>query len=652
MKCPRRTLLGGIATTATIAFAGSAVSASDGSSVEASGDAPDLETLLEYLPASVSDDAIVFRAVDYERRREADEPHESRPYIGPLNVDPDGIAAEVTVTSYDEEYTQPIRILAGDIDPDGDGEPAETDGGLEYERFESGNTDEFAAVTDEFVFVTTDEGTIDDALAAAAGEEDRLLETNDMLQEAIETVGDADSYTVQSVNGSASAFTGNEDDPQPEYIAHAETVLDPDTIEIEYVVAFEDADDVTDEFVERIEADFAYMGTTEEPEATVDGRYVTVSVERDLEAERAVAEHDSPGFLRVDRDIDPDDEYLELEVGRGDPTPVEDLTLELGDEEYDPDIWADGHGKIEEGDTIVVKMEDVEPNTSVSITHDHEMGSSSSGTSILSNLRFEFEYDYETETLSIEYTDDFPLDGDRITIAAHDESPYRIVNDEGERVDPEPTATIQPWDGETVEEGAEATFEDVQPGDEIIVGWDGTSRYDSLSFHRIDAPGDVDFEYEYADDRLTATLEVEIEQPADAYELRVDDDPADVQWADQYETITEPATIELDDVGSGKRVTVVWDGDEIPVGRTRTIPRVDLEYDDGVVEHAGGDAIPASDLELQIWNENGRDGVSLADEIDGTFEEGDTVAIETENPRDVTLYYKEDFYVGSVYIDQ
>lgn len=648
-QCPRRTLLGGIGTTITVALAGNTVTATDADSTAEGGSAPrELGALQEYLPASAAsdEDSIVLSASDFDRRRKADEPYEPRPTTGRFEIEPESVSKQVSVTTYGDEYTRPITVLAGDIQfvDEGDGETREA-AGVEYEYYEADDGDGVAAVGDGVVVFATDSGTVEDAFAADAGETDRLLDAEPLLEEATGLYDDIDGYSVQL--NDEYRVPGSDDDVEVDYVVRAMTVLGPDTIEMKYGIAFGDESDVTDELVESIESELAYQATKGDPTTEVDGDLVTVTAERDLAAERRVREHDSPGFLRADRDVDPDDDSLEIEIGRGDPTPVEDLTLEVGDEEYDREIWADGHGTLEEGDTIAIDMDDVEPNLSISLTHDHELGSSSSGTTILSRLRFEYDYDPDAETLTVEYADEFPLDGDSVTLAAYDERPaYRPDPDEGS----EPHATAQPWTDETVSKGDQATVDGVRAGDTVLVGWDGTSQQDSIGTFRARPPGRVRFEYGYESETLSATIEFEDDgetRPADEYELLVDDEPTDTQWADEYETVTSGTTLEVDDVPVGTDVTVVW-GDDARVGSTQTHPSIDLAFDEdeAAIEHAGGDAVPASKLTARVWSEDGTSEIDLADEIDGDFEDGDAVDIDADEVHHVTLRYGERRIVG------
>lgn len=659
----RRTVLGGIAATTALTLGGAATAgAADGS---ADLESPASETITDFIPASLAADGLVVSVVDHDGLRTADLPFDRGAYVPPFDAEPGDVSIVATVSRFDGDgedvaFERPLQIVVGDLtleDADG-GESIETETGHTYERHEVDDpgSDEavVAAMIGDVGVVADDESTVEGVLEAATGEAARLLEVEDEIGSLFDDHGDADSVRVQFAGDGTLPFgIPDDDEARLDHLVVTETVLDPDTIELTYVVAFADEDDVTDERVEQIEGDFAYASTSDRPSAEVDGRVVTLTVERDLEAERAAAEHDSPGSLRlVDREIDPEADVVELEVGRGDPTPVDDLELEVNDEAYDPDVWADGQGTIEEGDTIVLQMDDVEPNTSLMLRHDHEMGSSGSGTSILHRFQFAFEYDHAEETLTVEYDDDFPLDGDRISLAVYEERPFGEFDEEsGERITPDPVAVEEPWSGDTLEPGHAATLEDVVPGDEVLIGWDGSSHEHSIGRHSIVPPGTVDFDYEYAADTLSVTLEVAEPQPADAYEVQIDEEPTETQFTDEATTIEGETTIGLESVDVGSEARVVWGDDEVRVGWTRASPSVDLAYDDGTVEHVGGDAIPASSVEVQAWGSD-HEEFALDERIEGTFEEGDSFEVDLEEAGHVALEYEDVGNVGAAFPDR
>ncbi|AEH36819.1 hypothetical protein [Halopiger xanaduensis] len=682
-QCPRRSLLGGLGTTLAVAFAGStAAVAADESSDDENEDAvpPTFDSVRESLPASVAAEPMTVTLQDLDAQREANDPHRPRTIGYEFGIDPESVSTAARVTSYGDEYAQPIGVLTGDVEFGDEfadeGETREL-ADVEYDRYDG--DDAVAADAGDIVVIAEETETIEAAFEAGAGETDRLFEAESLLEEAFDVVDDADGYTARLPDEEESAIPGAEDAPV-EYIVQTTTVLDPDALEVTYGIAFEDEDDVTDELVETLEAELAYMPTKEEPSAEVDGALVTVTAERDLAAEREIREHDSPGSLRIDRDADFDGDTVELEVGRGDPTPIEDLTLELDDEEYDRDIWADGQGKLEEGDTIEIDTDDIEPNLSVTLTHDHELGSSSSTTTVLNHFRFEYDYDVNAETLTVEYADDYPLDGDKLSLAAREEYTY-VRPDEDEDI-PDPKAETQPWTGETLEDGDTGTLEGVEPGDRVLVGWEGTTHRDAIGRFRARPPGYVDFEYDYDAETVSATLEfpedsaegegeeaengdgdkdgaeetddeTATERPADEYELRVGGEPAATQWADDHETVSGGETIEIEDVDVGTEIEVVW-GEDADVSGTRAVPTVDLEVEtDGTVEHAGGDAVPASKLEGRARTDDDSLEISLDEYVDGEFAEGDSFDLDVDAElHTVHLRYDGEHHVGYGYVDR
>ncbi|ELY93409.1 hypothetical protein C483_05568 [Natrialba hulunbeirensis JCM 10989] len=674
-QCPRRSVLGGIGATMAAAVAGSTVAATD-EHTDTSTDTATTSTtadatfddLLAYLPSEIAQDSMVLMATNYDRLLEANQPNDPLPNVNVLDLDADDISKSVLVTSYSEEYTQPLTVLSG-VEIEESTSSRETDAGLEYEYTELDDEDAVVGTDDDVLIVTNELETLDAAVDANAAEATRLLDDESTLEAGMSAFGDSHMRLVRT--GDEQLMTPGETDAVPTYFTHAQTVIDADTMEQSIGFEFEDESDISDELIESLEAEFAYTAT-EEPSVDVDETFVSTTVERDLAAERAIREHDSPGFLRVDRDIDLDDDYLEIELGRGDPTPIEDLTFEVGDEEYDRDIWADGHGKLEEGDTIVMDIDDVEPNLSVRLRHDHELGGSSSGTTVLSNFWFNGEFDVDTGEFTVSYADDFPLDGDRLHLAAYDERPYYRPTEDA----PEPKASAQPWTGETLSEGATATLEGVEPGDRILVGWDGIENSDSIRSLQAQPPGSVSFEYDYESETVEATIEFgerqqyaaantavaeeaaadtedetdtdDTERSADEYELLVDGERATTQWAEEYDTVTSGTTIDIDGVDVGTEIEVVWAGTDARIGWTRVRPSVQLEYDDGTVEHVGGEALSASELTADVWTDGDRFEIELADEVDGEFAEGETFAVDADAVSDDGAADEDDREFGTV----
>lgn len=680
-KCPRRTLLGGIGSTLVVGVAGCLSTPGDGSPAEnESTDGTETETnddiddndadaefdsLLEYLPAPDDDEPATLVTVDADALAEANDPYGAQSFGSGFDIDPDSVSNAVVV-EIGENYSTSIAVLEdASIAGDGESDRRESVSGIEYDRYEADSR--VAGVTDDVTVIarsrdenangdenedededengqssTSPDALLEAAFEAAAGETERLLESDPVYEAALETFPDTDHTVVMT--GQA-ITTSDDDDIQPEdieYVVHGRTVRGPDTIEIRYGLRFTDASLITDEFLTELEEDFGYGAGDDDPEISVDDTLVTVSTVLDLEAQRKAQEIESPQ-VRGPREIDRDAEYVELEVTQGDPTPVEDLTLELNDEEYDPDIWAGDQETIEEGDTIRIAMDDLEPNLQLTLSHEHAYGGSSMGTSINSHFEFESEYDLETETLSLEYADEIPLDGDKLYLAVHEDRAS---------FDDEPVESTQPWTGQEVTEGATATLDDVSAGQRVIVGWRGDTSSDSIYTHYARPPGYASTDYDYESKTLAVTLELDEPRPAAEYQLLVADEPAAVQWSDEGDTVDPGATIELEDVDVGTSGTVVWGDDEVRISGFTARPSVDIELrtDDGyAIEHVGGDELPIASLEAAVWTDDDREVVELegGDDVGEAFTEGDIVPLdlEAEDVRNVNLKY-DDHTVG------
>ncbi|GAB3031718.1 hypothetical protein [Natronobiforma cellulositropha] len=656
-KCPRRSLLGGIGTTITLGVAGCLSRPDDGASTAPGndssqsdaeddaaeddaddGDAAASETdddqftpLLEYLPASLGDEIVLF-ALDVSTLSEVDDPYMggTPSIVGDFAVDESSITTMVAVENQ-AEYSNPITVLGGNVTLEDDGDARETSAGVTYEFYEG--DERVAGALEDALVIAESETRLEESLEAGSGAGVHLADAEPVFADALEAVPDADRQHV--------FLPGPDDEPDDvldpaavRFATHAITVVDPDTMEITLAVEFDDADDVTDDVLERLEDDLAGQPGHDEPTVTVDDAFVVASTTLDLvamrEAEERRQETDSPRF-RSPREIDFDADYVELEITQGDPTPVEELTLEVGDEAYDPDIWTDGQDTIAEGDTIRIAMEEVEPNLSLRLRHEFEYGGSSSGTTLLSTFRFDTAYDLESETLELTYEDDHPLDGDHLHLA--------VFGADADFRDP-PLESSQPWAGEVLAEGASASLEGVSPGQRAIVGWKGDERGDSIFSHQPRPPGFATADYDYEAQTLSVSLELEESRPASEFTLLVEDEPAARQWADEGTTVEDGATVTLEDVDVGTNGVVVWGDDEVRVTGFSASPSVDLELREGGSElaHVGGPALPVERLELRVRTADDLETVSVEDPGEA-FSEGETITLDADEVEHVTLTY-------------
>ncbi|WP_226479709.1 hypothetical protein [Natrinema amylolyticum] len=646
---PRRALLSGVSSAFVVTTAGCLSFGDDTdepSTDESRSDSDDpFADLLAAVPGDAVDERPSLAAVNESRLREAgvrdlaggfDITRKTR--IADLFAD-DNAAISRHVTAFGFDLDSPFLTVfepeGGDFDPERDLDVAlesalatrEHDAGTDYE-FAPLAAEAAVAITDDVVFLADSESTIDAALKARDGDGDAIREASPRLDDALAVFPDADVRSV--ITADEWSQTYDELEPEDgEYMILAATVAGPDTLEVHHGLSLADESLVTDALVEQFE-ETVTGGRDADGSTAVDGSLLTATVSRDLEAERGDGAHESPGGLSPG-ELDSDAAYVEIDVLEGDPTPVDELTLELDGEPYDEAIWADGQAEIEAGDTILIATEDAEPNMPIALRHETEHGDTAE-TKLYSRFEFTFDYDPDAGAVSVRYEDEYPLDGDRVTIALRD----------GDRVtepDAEPLRTTRPWTGTELSAGDEATIENVGPGTFVIVGWDSDTLQGSLANERIRPPGDVAVDYEY--ETKTATVELTVAdgrtRPAAEYTILRDGDPAAAQWRDAGETVSDGDTVELEGVAVGTTVEVVWGEDGHRVGSAVTRPSVtfDLAVEDRTVTlvHDGGPSLPASELVAEVHVDDEETDVPLDERLDGTFAAGDTVTVVDELER-------------------
>lgn len=648
-KHPRRTLLGGIGSTVAIAAAGclsitddtdDSPSDSDDDETGDESDA-DLAALLEYVPASI-DGPLNLATADLDRLADAETAGPGVAFgwgTAPLQQWGGGDTSAVSrsvVVERNETFSTPLVVLAIDDDagPDALGlgadvtlESREHDSGTSYERGTIDGGDGVIALVDDVALVAESGETIDAALDAAAGDATLLIEARPALEAGLERFADADTKILTLNDEVASEFELDADGFR--YAAFATTVLDADTVEYTSAVELESESLVTDDRLATFEERFDAFPPQHSSDVVVDadGAVMMATWTVDLEAQRRAAEHDSPSGVKVET-VDPDAEYVSARVTHADPTPVDELTIEIDGDAYDEAIWADGQEQIEEGDTIRLETALLEPNLPVTIIHEADNFTASVTTRLLSHFRFDFDHDPDAGTVTIRYEDEYPLDGDDVIVAVHDvdAEPYQYDDTD------EPMQTATPWDGTTLSAGDETTLNGLEPGMRITVGWQGTTFEDAIASTRIRPPGQPHVDYEYETNTLTVELGFEDDgtEPADAYELLIDDEPAPAQWRDTAETVSDGATVVVDDVDVGSNVIVTW-GDGVQVGGGSATPSLevtaDLEDGDLVLAHDGGPELPASNLSAEVYRRDGPTTIALDTVTDGTFADGDAVTL-------------------------
>ncbi|WP_222918419.1 hypothetical protein [Natrinema sp. SYSU A 869] len=646
---PRRTLLNGIGSAFVVTTAGCLSFGDDTDESSVDMNSPDFDGSFADLLAAVPGDTVGERtslaAVNESRFRDAgirdlvggfDITHKTR--IADLFADDAVVVSKhVTVMGYEPEspFLSVFEPEGGDFDPERDLDVAlesalatrEHDTGTDYE-FAPLAAEAVVAITDNIVFLADSESTIDAALEAHDGDGDAVREAAPRFDDALAAFPDADVRSVITADEWSRTYDELESE-DGEYMILAATVAGPDTLEIHHGLSLVDESLVTDALVDQFEE--TVMGNRDVDGSTeVNGSLLTATVPRDLEAERRAGAHESPSGLSPG-ELDSDAKYVEIDVLEGDPTPVDELTLELDGEPYDEAIWADGQAEIEGGDTIQVATEDAEPNMPITLRHETEHGGTAE-TKLYSHFEFTFDYDPDAKAVSVRYEDEFPLDGDHVTLALRDSD--RVADP-----DAEPLRTTTPWTGSELSAGDEATVEHVDPGTFVIVGWDSDTLQGSLANERIRPPGDVAVDYEY--ETKTATIELTLAddrtRPAAEYTVLRDGDPAAAQWRDADETVSDGDTVELEGVAVGTTIEVVWgeDGHHVGSGVARPSVTFDLTVENGTVTlvHNGGPSLPASELVAEVHVDDEETDVPLDERLDGTFAVDDTVTVVDELER-------------------
>jgi hypothetical protein len=598
----RRTLLAGIGSTVALATAGCASSEDDKPDDETeespeensdpektpaddenenqepveTGDEQDGEfgSLLAYLPQTSETDVPNVYASDVTAMNEVNEPFDSfasQYSLSYLKPHTDTVSKAVGINDNGGSTGAPLSVFEGEISPEGESETRQGAGGTEYEFYD--RSDRAVAVLDGVSVVGESESVVESALAAKRGDETRYQDNQEVTALITDRFSDADLVLAAApVENLSNVFNGL-DKEDINHFAFAITVHGPDTLESKFEMAFADSELITDSRIETIENMATGVGPTSDGgTASVEDNRVTVRASVDLERARKAREIESPQ-LGMTRGLDLDSEYIEIEVRDGDQTPLDQLELRVNDETYDPDIWAQGQEKIGGGDKISIATEDVEPNTTVTLEHDHEYGSEASSMTILSRLNFGVSYDREQRVATLTYRDEVELDGDQLYVAVYQGGEYGI----GE----EKLSSSQPWAGETVTSGDQATIEDVDPGQAILVGWDGDTQEDRLYSDSISPPGSASFEYDHGSETLTVTLDLEEPRDATDYELRIEGETAASQWSDQGDTVEDGDTITVDGLSVRDEVSVVWTktGAEVASHWISAPGEVAFEYD-------------------------------------------------------------------------
>ncbi|AGB31270.1 hypothetical protein C488_01104 [Natrinema pellirubrum DSM 15624] len=667
--CPhsRRALLG-IGTTLVVSAAGclsDTGSEDDEPPADSTDDGP-LSSLFATVPGDAVDESMSLSAIDDSRLREVG----AMELVGPFDLargtlledvfaDGMSVTRRVTALHFEQEsFVMAFRLEDVSFDPEQDLAVTLEDGittrrrddGPDYElvTLESGAV---IGVADEIGVVADAESTVEAAFDARNGDAPGVREAVSSFDDALAVFPDADVRTVVTDADEWSRTYEELAAEDGEYLLLTARVRDPDTLEIGHALSVTDESVITDALIEQFEQ--SIVDADETVDTAVEGSLLKATETIDLESRRRAAAHESPGGLRPD-ELAAGEEFVEIEVTTGDPTPVSELVLEVDGEPYDEAIWADGDEEIAAGDTIRIRTADAEPNVSIALRHETEYGTTAE-TKLYSEFAFAFDYDLDARTVTVRYEDEYPLDGDGVVVAVRE-------NDDLLSGDTDPLKRTRPWTGTEPSTGATATLEGVDPGTVALVGWEGDTFREALAWERIRPPGEATVDYDY--ETRTATVELALEDgrtwPASEYRLLVDGEPAATQWTDAGETVSDGDRLELEDVSVGTSIEVVWGEDALRIGSATARPDVsfDLAVEERTVTlvHDGGPALPASELVATVHVDDEETDVALGERVDGAFAPGDTVALldleRDDPPLKVRVQYDghhiEDAYDGEL----
>ncbi|WP_290818084.1 hypothetical protein [Halovivax sp.] len=653
----RRTLIGAAGSTALLAAAG-CLSLDDGGDDEIVPDDDRFETVLESLPAEFDDPAWLW-VTDVEAMSVLEEEEAAAFELWIVHPDDEEAYDPSRVaTAIGDEYGMDgfVSVAIGSFDPDADDDLTHLEDRDDYDLYvdESAGEDDYVAVEDDVLVAASEEELAEGAFGAIESKDDRLIAEIEAVEHASDALGHADAFRV-SLQTDELTDELDVDPDDVRYWARTTTAVDEDTLEVAEILECTD-EDVPDETLATALADadggwFGDLGGREGPDVEIDGATIAATIEVDLREVREQDDHQSPRIGAADGRIDLDEDVVELEVRDGDPTPIEELELTVNDETYDPDVWANGASEIAEGDRLQIETNDVEPNTSVQLRHEHAFGSSSSGTTLLGNLQFEFEFDEDATRLTIEYVDEYELDGDELHVARVDGDHRR----RHEREDEGPDELDRPWAGEQVSDGSTATI-DAERGQSVYVSYGSDDEFDAVAWHEVRPPGRIESTYHFEDGTLDVTLSVDRTRSADGYAIEIgrgdDARPADGQFSDETDVVEDEVSVTLSDVEFGDHVVVAWR--EATVGFASAVPDAEfaLSADDETLEYVDGPDLTLDDLEITAWNENHEEReIDVEASVDDPLEPGDEVGLDVPDLRHVSVSYR-DSSLGGVVVEE
>ena len=594
----------------------------------------DLESLLEPLPSADAVDVdyrtIVLQDVDGDDA--SDLPAEARRAVESLDVSSEDLSK--LVSAYPEDYRRRLGVAAGDFDALADDDGDDREGG--WRITDTGDVG-IATVEGRAAFAagrTADDrvDTAETMAAAATGDVDRFLDEALAAGPAIEALADFDTILFvpdpagtgyPPVAGDRLQALGAGFEVHPRELEG--------TAENEYLL-FPASDATLDEERARSVVESVDPGVVVEADVSRSGD--AVRVEAVVEAAPEYDREAAPD-AQVRTTFDRETTTLTFEHEGGEPVPATELELWVDGEIADPQP-ADEFMAFEPGDSLTV---DTGPlGTAVLRWFDeaenvHYVYASET----VDREAFEMTHDFESDAVEITYVGRRPADPAKLRVTHRGDDEFRRIED--------PFADA----GDTLEDGDSMVVESVGVEESVRVELDVPSvpgvHRSPLARLRVSPPR-IHLR-NHPEDGVIARYYDGRERDADEFRLFADGEPADVQFADETDTLSEGDAIPLGEFPIGTNLRVEWlePDDNVVVTEHVVAPRtrVSMEYDEDEgtvrIEHREGEAVPAEDLELRI--DMTPADVQPADTLE-EFGPGDAFAVEVPPLANVELVWVSD----------
>ncbi|MFT4891021.1 MAG: hypothetical protein ACI9YT_001943 [Halobacteriales archaeon] len=594
----------------------------------------DLESLLEPLPSADAVDVdyrtIVLQDVDGDDA--SDLPSEARRAVESLDVSSADLSKLVSV--YPGDYRRRLGVAAGDFDALADDDGDDRDGG--WRITDTGDVG-IATVEGRAAFAAgrTADDRIDTAetmAAAATGDVDRFLDDALAAGQAIEALADFDTILFvpdpagtgyPPVGGDRLQALGAGFEVHPRELEG--------TAENEYLL-FPASDATLDEERARSVVESVDPGVVVEADVSRSGN--AVRVEAVVEAAPEYDREAAPD-AQIRTTFDRETTTLTFDHEGGEPVPATELELWVDGEIADSQP-ADEFRAFEPGDSLTV---DTGPlGTAVLRWFDeaenvHYVYASET----VDREAFEMTHDFESDAVEITYVGRHPADPAKLTVSHRSDDEFRRIED--------PFADA----GDTLEEGDSMVVENVGVEESVRVELDvpsvpGVHRSPLARLHV--SPPRIHLR-NHPEKGLIARYYDGRERDADEFRLFADDEPTDVQFADETDTLSEGDAIPLGEFPIGTTLRVEWLEPDDPVVVTEHVvapqTRVSMEYDEDEgtvrIEHRQGEALPPEDLELRI--DMAPADVQPADTLE-EFGPGDAFTVEVPPLANVELVWVSD----------